>query len=111
MSHKKEGARVDEIDWRRHESRMTAPASFHARLETKLKAAFKPAMLEVIDESHQHHGHGGWREGGETHFRVRIASAAFAGKSRVDMHRMINAVVADELKERVHALAIEAKAA
>jgi BolA family transcriptional regulator, general stress-responsive regulator len=85
--------------------------TYHQRLNEKLTSAFAPVLLEVIDESHQHHGHGGWKEGGETHFRIRITSAAFAGKSRVDMHRMINAVVADELKERVHALAIEAKAA
>jgi BolA family transcriptional regulator, general stress-responsive regulator len=85
--------------------------TYHQRLTDKLTTAFSPITLDVIDESHQHHGHGGWKEGGETHFRIKIMSTAFAGKSRVDMHRMINAVVADELKERVHALAIEAKAA
>ena len=84
--------------------------TYHARITAKLQAAFQPSMLNVIDESEQHHGHGGWQDGGETHFRVEIASAAFAGKSRVDMHRMINAALADELKERVHALAIAAKA-
>ncbi len=83
---------------------------YQDRLRTKLQDAFAPVALEVIDESHQHHGHGGWKEGGETHFRIRIVSDAFAGKSRVEMHRMINATVADELRERVHALAIEAKA-
>ena len=56
------------------------------------------------------HGHGGWREGGETHFRIQIVSPAFKGKSRVDIHRAINNCVADELKGGVHALAIEAKA-
>jgi BolA family transcriptional regulator, general stress-responsive regulator len=84
--------------------------SYHDRLRDKLTAAFAPLSLEIIDESEQHHGHGGWRDGGETHFRVRIVSAAFAGQTRVAMHRMINAVVAEELRERVHALAIEAKA-
>jgi BolA family transcriptional regulator, general stress-responsive regulator len=83
---------------------------YQDRLQNKLSAAFAPSTLEVIDESHQHHGHGGWQEGGETHFRVRIVSAAFMGKSRVEMHRMINGAVAEELRERVHALAIEAKA-
>ena len=63
----------------------------------------------MIDESDQHQGHGGWREGGETHFRVRIASPVFNGKSRVDMHRAINALLADELNGGVHALAIEAR--
>ena len=81
------------------------------RITEKLNAALSPAMLEVIDESQQHHGHSGWREGGETHFRVKIETSAFAGKNRVDMHRAINALLADELNAGVHALAIEAKAA
>ena len=76
----------------------------------KLQEAFSPASLTVIDESEHHRGHGGWREGGETHFRIQIVSPAFTGKSRVDIHRAINACVADELKGGVHALAIEAKA-
>lgn len=81
--------------------------SYRDRIRDKLTAAFAPDQLEVIDESEQHHGHGGWREGGETHFRVRIVAGAFAGRSRVEQHRMINAVLADELAERVHALALE----
>lgn len=76
----------------------------------KLTAAFAPVSLEVIDESHHHQGHGGWREGGETHFRVKLVSAAFAGKSRVDRHRMVNQTLDAELKGRVHALAMETKA-
>ncbi len=83
--------------------------SFKTRIEEKLTAAFQPASLEVIDESADHAGHGGWREGGETHFRVRIAASAFTGKSRVDTHRAINETLSAELGERVHALAIEAK--
>lgn len=86
---------------------MTAIAE---RITRKLTEAFAPQRLEVIDESHQHHGHGGWREGGETHFRVNIVSDAFAGKSRLERHRMVNAALADELAERVHALAIMARA-
>lgn len=81
------------------------------RITVNLTEAFRPSLLEVVDESHLHKGHGGWREGGETHFRVRIVSPAFAGKSRVDVHRMINQTLAAEIAERVHALAIEAKAA
>lgn len=77
----------------------------------KLRAAFSPTQLDVLDESEQHHGHAGWREGGETHFRVRIVSPAFAGLSRVAMHRAINGVLAAELAGRVHALAIEARPA
>jgi BolA protein len=80
------------------------------RITAALSAAFAPNELEVIDESHRHHGHAGWKEGGETHFRVKVVSAAFAGKSRLDRHRAINAALAAELAERVHALAIEARA-
>ncbi len=76
----------------------------------KLNEAFAPEVLAVEDESERHRGHGGWREGGETHLRVRIVSAAFTGKSRVDRHRMVNAALAEELRTGVHALAIEARA-
>jgi BolA protein len=79
-------------------------------MEKKLKAAFAPALLEVIDESHRHHGHAGANAEGESHFRVKIRAAAFAGKSRVERHRMVNTVLAEELQARVHALAIEAEA-
>ncbi|MGX5736046.1 BolA family protein [Bosea thiooxidans] len=84
--------------------------SIAERITRKLTEAFAPQRLEVIDESHQHHGHSGWREGGETHFRVDIVSDAFAGKSRLERHRMVNAALAEELAERVHALAITARA-
>jgi BolA protein len=77
-------------------------------LERKLQEAFSPLSLQVIDESSQHEGHAGARPDGESHFRVKIVAAAFLGKSRVEQHRMINHVLAAELKERVHALAIEA---
>jgi BolA family transcriptional regulator, general stress-responsive regulator len=76
----------------------------------KLREAFSPASLDVTDESHLHEGHSGHRPGGETHFRVYIVSPAFEGKSRIDRHRMINAVLEPELKGSVHALAIKAHA-
>jgi len=79
------------------------------RITTKLERALAPASLTVIDESHQHHGHSGWREGGETHFRVDIVSQAFAGKSRLECHRLVNAALAEELAGGVHALAIVAR--
>jgi BolA family transcriptional regulator, general stress-responsive regulator len=74
----------------------------------KLTEAFAPQSLRVVDESHQHAGHAGHREGGETHFRVYIVSKAFQGKSRLDRHRLINAALAGELAAGVHALAIHA---
>ncbi|MBN9452287.1 MAG: BolA family transcriptional regulator [Bosea sp.] len=84
--------------------------SISERITQKLTAAFAPQALRVIDESHQHQGHGGWREGGETHFRVDIVSEAFLGKSRLERHRLVNAALAQELADRVHALTIAAKA-
>lgn len=80
-------------------------------IEQKLKEAFDPVELEVIDESHLHAGHAGNPGGdGETHFRVKMTSAQFAGKMRVAQHRAVNEVLADELKHPVHALALELKA-
>ena len=76
----------------------------------KLREAFSPESLDVVDESHLHEGHAGHRPGGETHFRVYIVSPAFEGKSRIERHRMINARLEAELKGSVHALAIKADA-
>jgi BolA protein len=73
----------------------------------KLVSEFAPAHLEVIDESHRHAGHSGWREGGETHFRVRIATQYLAGLTRIAQHRRVMAALDAELKSGVHALAIE----
>jgi BolA protein len=76
----------------------------------KLTAAFAPQSLKVEDESHQHEGHSGHREGGQTHFRVNIVSNAFKNKTRIERHRMINGILATELSAGVHALAIHATA-
>ena len=76
-------------------------------ISAKLTSKFAPAFLDVIDESMLHHGHAGWREGGETHFRVRIATRHFDGMSRVAQHRAVMDVLEAELKGSVHALAIE----
>jgi len=74
----------------------------------KLTEAFAPESLRVVDESEHHAGHAGHRPGGETHFRLYIVAQAFRGKSRLERHRMINAVLADPLAAGVHALAIHA---
>jgi BolA family transcriptional regulator, general stress-responsive regulator len=76
-------------------------------MESKLRAALSPSYLELIDESNLHHGHSGAHPSGESHFRLRITSASLAGKSRVAQHRAIYEVLGMELKERVHAMAIE----
>jgi BolA protein len=89
---------------------MSADQPVRHRITNKLREAFTPESLDVIDESHLHEGHAGHRPGGETHFRVYIVSAAFKGKSRIERHRMINAVLATELAGSVHALAIKAQA-
>jgi len=79
-------------------------------IQEKLARVFAPLSLDVIDESHQHEGHAGHREGGETHYRVYIVSESFRGKTRIERHRMVNETLAAELKGGVHALAIQALA-
>lgn len=89
--------------------------SMKTTMETKLKNAFEPQRLEVVDESHLHAGHHHEESGhhvtydgtGETHFRIRIVSDKFEGMSRIERHRSVNELLADELKAGVHALAIE----
>ena len=81
-----------------------------AAIETKLTQLFQPERLEVEDQSESHRGHAGFREGGETHFHVRIVSERFRGESRVARQRAIYAALADELAGPVHALSIEARA-
>ena len=76
----------------------------------KLTEALAPQSLNVEDESHQHEGHSGSRPGGQTHFRVYIVSNAFKGKTRLERHRMINGILADDLAGGIHALAIHATA-
>jgi BolA protein len=75
-------------------------------IRRKLADAFAPARLDIRDESHLHAGHAGARPEGETHFSVEIVAGIFAGKSRVERQRLVYAVLADELRERVHALAL-----
>ena len=81
-------------------------------IRQKLTTAFAPATLEVVDESHRHAGHAGAARSdgviGETHFHVRIVSAAFDGVSRVERQRRVYAALADELKTTVHALSLAA---
>ena len=89
---------------------MSVEKTIKHTITNKLREAFSPESLEVSDESHLHEGHAGHRPGGETHFRVYIVSQAFRGKSRIERHRMINAALAAELAESVHALAIHAQA-
>ena len=76
------------------------------RITAKITEALAPVRLVVVDESHRHAGHAGARPEGETHFRVEICSAAFAGLSRIDRQRLVHQVLAEELEGRVHALSL-----
>ena len=80
------------------------------KMEKLLKEAFAPQHLEVRDESHRHAGHAGAHPQGESHFRIIIVADAFAGQPLVQRHRMVNEALGDLLRERVHALAITARA-
>ena len=75
----------------------------------RLSAELAPQALEVIDESHLHAGRAGARPEGETHFRLDVVSAAFNGKSRVERHRMVNALLDEAFKRGLHALAVRAR--
>lgn len=82
--------------------------SLQSRIETKLKAAFAPERLVVINESHMHAGHHPDIDGtGETHMRVRIVSTAFEGMSRIARHRAVNDLLKEEFEAGLHALAVE----
>lgn len=75
-------------------------------VEKRLRAAFSPRELIIRDDSEQHRGHAGFREGGESHFSIHIRAAAFAGKSRLDKHRAVHSALGD-LTTRIHALAFD----
>jgi BolA protein len=77
-----------------------------AAIEKKLGEGLKPIRLSVVDESHLHAGHAHAPAGGESHFRVEVVSAAFAGLNRVARQRLVYGLLAEEMKERIHALAL-----
>lgn len=84
--------------------------SAESTIRERLIIALEPVRLDVINESHLHAGHRSSPGTGESHFRVLIVSPKFAGKSRIERHRIVNATLADLLKGGVHALAIKAYA-
>ena len=79
-------------------------------IRKKLTEAFAPVALEVVNDSHRHAGHAGSPGTGESHFTIKVVSAAFAGKSRLERHRMVNQALAAELAGKIHALAVTALA-
>jgi BolA protein len=87
---------------------LTGPVA--AEITKRLTEALSPTHLQVIDDSEKHRGHAGHDERGESHFTVEIVASAFAGMNRLQRQRAVNAALADLLAERVHALAIKARA-
>ncbi|MCW9043628.1 MAG: BolA family transcriptional regulator [Pseudopelagicola sp.] len=82
---------------------MSVTQEIHDRLE----AAFHPRVLDVIDDSESHRGHGGYQEGGESHFIVKIRADSFGGMSRVARHRAVHDALGKPLVGRIHALALD----
>ena len=75
-------------------------------IDKKLRQRFTPLRLSIEDESSRHRGHAGFREGGESHFRVEIVSSAFEGQSRVARQRLVYQTLSDEFAAGLHALAL-----
>lgn len=76
---------------------------------SKISLAFKPKLLEIIDESHKHAGHMGWRESGETHYKVVLSSEPFTGMSRLERTRALNKLLDEERSKSLHAIEFEFK--
>ena len=89
-------------------ARKTGPVA--TEMLRRLNSTLSPTQLDLIDDSEQHRGHGGYNPEGESHFTLRIESAAFAGKNRVQRQRMIYGALGELMDSRVHALSIRATA-
>ncbi|HIC82199.1 MAG TPA: BolA family transcriptional regulator [Kiloniellaceae bacterium] len=76
-------------------------------IERKLTAALEPQRLRIVDDSEKHKGHAGYREGGETHFRVEVVSENFAGLSRVARQRKVYEILQAEIDAGLHALQLK----
>lgn len=88
----------------------TAPTPIADAMRQRLTAALTPSRLDLVDESALHAGHAGARPEGESHFRLLIVSATFAGKSRLERQRMVFAALGDLMQTEIHALSITALA-
>lgn len=89
---------------------LTSTGPVAAEMTRRLTLALEPTRLELTDDSEKHRGHGGYNPAGESHFSLAIESPLFAGKGRVDRQRMVYAALGELMDERVHALAIKARA-
>jgi len=83
------------------------PVKVADRIQTKLVDALTPVFINIVDESHKHKGHAGYREGGESHFQVTVVSAGFEGQNRVARQRQVYSILAEELAGPVHALSLK----
>lgn len=79
-------------------------------IESRLRAAFSPAQLAVVNDSAKHSGHMGDDGSGESHFTVEIVADAFAGQGRLARQRLVNGALGDLMAGTVHAMAIKARA-
>jgi len=79
-------------------------------IERRLRAALAPTHLVVTNDSARHRGHAGDDGSGESHFTVEVVAERFAGMSRVERQRAVNAALAELLRDHIHALAIKARA-
>lgn len=89
-------------------SRGTGPVA--TEMLKRLNSTLAPTRIELVDDSEQHRGHGGYNPAGESHFRLTIESPAFVGKNRVERQRLVFSALGDLMMERVHALTIRATA-
>lgn len=80
--------------------------SIEEEMRVKLMDGLSPVVLDIINESHLHHGHAGSPGTGHSHFRMKIISPEFEGKSRVERHRLVNEILREELSGAIHALAL-----
>ena len=76
-------------------------------MEEKLQKRFSPVMLKIEDVSEMHRGHGGFKEGGETHFIIYIDSEEFKDKNKLAVHRLINEELKEEWENGVHSISIK----
>lgn len=83
---------------------MTHEMRVSDEMAQRLRTAFPEATLRVEDESEQHRGHSGWRDGGESHFHVALTAPELAGLSRIERHRRVHTALGAELLNRIHAL-------
>jgi BolA protein len=77
------------------------------RIKSKILQSMSVEFLEVSDVSHHHVGHAGWRDDGETHFKIKLVSSSFIGMNQIARHRMIYAILAAELQDKIHALQLQ----